>query len=418
MLFNILLNIVIILGNISLIRYILYLFVAPIHAIQSKKIISQGTNMQREDLERNFLVSVIVPAWNEEVGIINSIKSLLKNNYNNLEIIVVDDGSTDNTAKIVREFKRKELSQFIEEGKTFKFISKKNGGKGSALNAGIKASIGDIIVTMDADTEFETDAIYNAVKYFGNDEIDAVVGNVKVSANKNIMALIQQMEYTVGFYFKRVYSVFNSEYIIGGAFGVFRRKIFEEIGFFDELCKTEDIEFSTRIKCNGFKIIYAEDAIAYTEGASSFKGLCKQRLRWKKGRLDTFMRYSQMLFSMDTNHSKFLTFFIMPYAFITDFLLLIEPIFIVFVLYSVLLNGMVEYLMAWISFVTFILGISYLFGSKKSNNRNIVLIPLFYFFQFILISSEIYAIIGSLILYYKNQDVVWQSWNRKGVGNV
>ena len=105
---------------------------------------------------------------------------------------------------------------------------------------------------------------------------------------------MQQIEYTLGFYFKRTNSIFNCEYIIGGAFSIFTRSVFDKCGYFDENNRTEDIEFSTRIKSFGLKTVFIEDAIAYTEGASSLKGLLKQRLRWKNGRLDTFIRYSNM----------------------------------------------------------------------------------------------------------------------------
>jgi len=189
------------------------------------------------------LVSVIIPAWNEEVGILTSIKSVLAEEYGNVEIIVVNDGSTDKTAKVVNRFLSNPGNRI--DGKTIRYFRKKNGGKGSALNYGIKRARGSIIVTMDADSAHKKDAIVNLVRYFSDPTVDAVVGNVKVRNNRGLVGLLQRIEYVFGFYFKRVHSVFNAEYIFGGACAAFRKSTtFDRLGMFDTENKTEGIEYS------------------------------------------------------------------------------------------------------------------------------------------------------------------------------
>ena len=314
--------VILVLTVITVSKYLFYVLSSPIYNLTKKKLLKRSNDLSKEEIEKKIKVSVVVPAWNEEVGVITSVRSLLNSDYTNLEVIVVNDGSTDRTDLKVRKFlESAEYERIKKTGRKLKYIAKENGGKGSALNAGIKKSTGEIIVTMDADTVFEKDAIYEVAKYFLNPEIDAAVGNVKVANSKSVVGIIQQIEYTVGFYFKRTHSVFNCEYIIGGAFGVFRRRVFKKYGLFDVKNKTEDIELSTRLQYHGCKMIFIEDAIAYTEGPVSVDGLMKQRLRWKKGRLDTFWTHRSLFFSRDKKHNKVLTHYLLPITLFLGFYL-------------------------------------------------------------------------------------------------
>jgi cellulose synthase/poly-beta-1,6-N-acetylglucosamine synthase-like glycosyltransferase len=342
---------------------------------------------------------------------------LINATYNNLEIVVVNDGSTDNTDFLVRDFIDHEFKT-ISTSKTITYIHKSNGGKGSALNAGIKNSNGDIIVTMDADTIFENDAIFNAVKYFYKTDLDAAVGNVKIANSRSLIGIIQQIEYTVGFYFKRTHSVFNSEYIIGGAFGIFRRNVFDKYGYFDEQIKTEDIELSTRLQSHGCKILYIENAIAYTEGPAAIRDLMKQRLRWKKGRLDTFLKHRDLFFSAKNQHSKFLTFYLLPITLFYEFELLFEPILTFFGVYYLLTTGNYLPILIWIAFTGFIYVFTFLFGSKKNSKLAFVFLPTYFFLSYVLTFVEVYAMYSSIRLLLKREDVVWQNWQRKGLQNV
>ena len=222
-------NILLILAAITASKYTLYLITSLFYMYSRRKYLRKAISVSKRDIEEMFKISVIVPAWNEAVGILDCVHSLYKASYSNLEIVVVNDGSKDNTDTVIKDFIKQELPK-LKSTKTFKYVSKSNGGKGSALNAGIKKSSGDLIVTMDADTIFEEDALYNAAMYFYKTDLDAAVGNVKIANSKSLLGIIQQIEYTVGFYFKRSHSVLNSEYIIGGAFGVFRRNVFKKYG--------------------------------------------------------------------------------------------------------------------------------------------------------------------------------------------
>ncbi len=207
--YTILLYILVSLAGISLVKYVIYLISAPFYYVKRARLLKPSKALTQEQIEQQLPVSVVVPAWNEEVGIQNTLKSLYLNTYNNMEIIVVSDGSTDNTAQKVYEFKDKILPTLTTD-KTHKritFYEKENGGKGSALNYGIKRSRGKIIITVDADTVFEKDAIYKIVRYFINPEVDAGVGNVKVANNRTLIGFLQQLEYTMGFYFKRTHAV-------------------------------------------------------------------------------------------------------------------------------------------------------------------------------------------------------------------
>ena len=414
---NILLDIIIILAAITASKYTLYLLSSIFYGVSKNKYIKNTKGLTKKDIEEMHKISVIIPAWNEAVGIIYCIKSLLNATYNNLEIIIVNDGSTDNTKEVVHHFLNREFKRY-KTTKIIKYIEKPNGGKGSALNAGIKASKGALIITMDADTVFENDAIYEVAKYFTNSDLDAAVGNVKIANSRSLLGLIQQIEYTVGFYFKRTHSIFNSEYIIGGAFGVFRKDTFKKYGYFDEVIKTEDIEFSTRLQANGCKIFFIEDAIAYTEGPATMSGLMKQRLRWKKGRLDTFLKHKDLFFSSDKKHNKFLTYYLLPITLFYEVELLFEPLFTLFGLYYVATTGNLKPIFLWIIFTGTIYIYTFLFGSKKNSKKALLFTPTYFLLSYILTFVEVYAMYTSVKMLLKKQDVVWQNWQRRGLENV
>lgn len=404
---------------ISLIRYFFYLLVSPFYTIQTRRIENSTKFLSKKEIEENIKISVIVPAWNEEVGIITSINSLIKNSYKNLEIIIVNDGSTDNTnEKISSLLKKLRKSKVLRTKKIVYINKKKNEGKGAAINSGIKVSSGDIIVTMDADTRFEKNAISKVAQYFTNSSIQAAVGNIKIQNSNNLVGLLQRIEYIIGFYFKRTHSLLNSEYIIGGAFAAYRKDLFLRYGYFNQQSKTEDMEFSTRLRSKGVKTIYIEDAIAYTEGPSTFKGLLKQRLRWRKGALDVYIRYSNLFFSTKTQHNKFLCWFILPITIISLIELLFFPILYPILFFYIIQIGNFSYSLVWLLFYCSTIYILYFFRTDKNNWKDALFIPFFLPFVYVLIISEIYALYNSIILMIKNKDIIWQSWQRKGIENV
>lgn len=407
-------NTIFVLSVITAFKYLLYVISSRFYHLNTNKYLEASKNLSQEEIEEKIKISVIVPARNEEVGVLTSIKSLLLSTHKNMEIIVVDDGSTDDTGFIVRHFIASEFSRGDKGGRSLKYFYKENGGKGSALNYGILNSSGNVIVTMDADTKFEDDALSHVARYFIDQTLDAGVGNVKVGNNKSFLGLVQQIEYTIGFYFKRTHSVFNSEYIIGGAFGVFRRDCFTRFGYFDETNKTEDIEYSTRLQVKGCNIIFIEDAIAFTESPETFDGLMKQRLRWKKGRLDTFIKHKSLFFKR-SHGKKFLTHFLLPTTLFYEFELIFEPIFTAYGIYFLIKTGNFYPLLTWTVFTGTIYLITFLFGSKKNSKKALLLMPTYFLLSYILTFVEVYAVYKSINLFLAKKDVSWQSWKRKGI---
>lgn len=412
---NIILNLLIVIFFITLTRNLVYIFLGPIYSFSKARVNKSTANISLAQIEEKIRVSVVIPAWNEEVGVLNSIRSLLESSYSNLEVILVDDGSTDSTRLLVNKFIEEELGKYEKEGKSFKAFFKKNGGKGSALNHGIKRSTGDLIITMDADTLFEKESIANAARYFLNEKLDAAVGNVKVGNPNSFLGIIQQIEYIIGFYFKRTHSLFNSEYIIGGAFGVFRKNVFEKYGLFDEKNITEDIEFSTRLQKNGCRIAFIEDAVAYTETPATLKSLMKQRLRWKKGRLDAFYVHRELFFSRDKKHSKFLTHYLLPITLFYELELLIEPFVILFGVYYLYTTENFYGLFAWIIFTGIMHTMPFIFGVNRHTKRALIIIPIYFILSYVILYVEIYAMYASIRSIITKKDISWQKWDRKGL---
>ena len=408
-------------ASIILIKYFVYLILAPFYPVKKEiEKLSLKWKIKKGTVPSNFhpQVSVIIPAWNEEVGVLTTINSIIQNTYDKIQIVIVNDGSTDKTDSVIKNFLRKYRSS-PTKGKTITYISQSNGGKGSALNTGVRHSKGQIVLTVDADSALQKDAITSLVKYFHDPEIDAVVGNVKIGNNKGVVGMIQKLEYIFGFYFKRVHALFNAEYIFGGACAAFRKSTtFASIGLFDTHNKTEDIEYSMRTKLYGLKSHYAEDVVVYTEGASDLKGLYKQRLRWKKGRMDTFAKYRKLFFSTNSKHSKFLSWFILPYAILGEIQLMFEPMFFTLIWAYTIITG--DYMSIGLSslFILFTFVAAIIFGDTKVNKLNVFLFPSFWMLFYVLVLVEFFALIKSLDLIMAGEDVKWQNWARKGIDNT
>lgn len=392
--------------------------VSPWHDVYVARIANKNRKMLARNKVYRPRVSVLVPAWNEEDGILLTLKSLLNSTYRNLEVIVIDNASTDNTKINVRRLIRNYRTDETDKREKIRIIciEERTQGKGHALNKGITSAKGDIIISIDADCFVPPETVKNFVKHFEIPSVMAAVGNVKIGNTNSIIEVVQYLEFLFSFYFKKCDSIMNSIYIIGGAAGAFRKEVFQKVGGYNPDNITEDIELSFRIQYAGLKIVYAEDAIVYTEGAADFKGLIKQRLRWKRGRLETFINYRKMFFSGKRIHKKILSWLILPLAVFGDLQLFLELFFLIFVyIYSYLTNDYSSFI-SGIVVVNSMFVIQIFFDIRNKKNINLLLLApigwlLFYASTFVEFSALIKTILG----YLRKEQVQWQRWNRKGV---
>lgn len=249
------------------------------------------------------LVSIIVPAYNEEVNAVGSVQSLLKGDYPNYEIIFVDDGSIDQTYQRV--------STAFDGNPKVRVFTKPNGGKASALNYGILQSKADFVICIDADTKLKKDAVSRLMEHFGENKnnegkklrhmteegmsgkgiVGAVAGNVKVGNEVNMLTRWQSIEYISSQNFDRkAFAYLNAITVVPGAIGAFRKKAIEDAGGFTTDTLAEDCDLTVRILRCGYIIDNDNRAIAMTEAPETLKMFLKQRFRWSYGVMQTFWK--------------------------------------------------------------------------------------------------------------------------------
>ena len=231
-------------------------------------------------------VTVIVPSYNEEKVIERTIQALIDTKYQDKEIILVDDGSTDKTFEIMSKYK-----------KQVKVLQKTNGGKASAINFGLAYSTGEIIVIVDADTIIGHESLLHLVKGFSIDkDVAAVAGNIKVRNRKNWLTWCQAIEYVAGIQIaRRALDVFGAISVVPGALGSFRKSVLEEIGSYHKDTVVEDFDVTLKILKTKLVVSGSANSTAYTEAPESLKSLYMQRKRWYGGNLQVFSRHSDAL---------------------------------------------------------------------------------------------------------------------------
>jgi cellulose synthase/poly-beta-1,6-N-acetylglucosamine synthase-like glycosyltransferase len=389
-----------------LVKYIIQLICAPFYSNLKKK------RAERMHEGAPVPVSALIPAWNEEVGILKTIESVLATGYPDLQLVVINDGSTDRTHNRVIQF----IAENELDEKKLTYLNLSNGGKARAMNRGLKYATGDIVVTVDADSVMDTGAIDSIVHHFGDPEVGGVAGNVVVGNRRKPIEWMQQMEYLYGFFFKRADSLFNSVYIIGGAAAAYRKEVLDKMGGFDHSIITEDIEMSTRILSCGYKTRYAADAVVYTEGPSDLRGLCNQRLRWKHGRILTFIKHRKLFFSMKQDHNPYLTFMLLPLAVYAELLLLLEAALLtMFFAYTVLTNDYWP-LVFVIGLLSSVIGIQILLDSRRRFHSNLFLLaPVAWLVFYAMDMVELQALVRSLKRLILRRELKWQKWVRVGV---
>ncbi|MEO6818769.1 MAG: glycosyltransferase [Ginsengibacter sp.] len=238
----------------------------------------------------NPLVSIIVPAFNEEINAIRTVNSLLAQDYSNLEIIFVDDGSSDHTYLNVHD-------QFSNNERVFVY-TKLNGGKASALNFGIGKSNADFVVCIDADTQLKSDAVSLLMKKFNEDNVAAVAGNVKVGNEINMITRWQSIEYITSQNFdRRAFDLLNCITVVPGAIGAFRKDALLIAGGFTTDTLAEDCDLTMRLLKSGYIVRNCTEAISYTEAPETFKQFLKQRFRWSFGVMQCFWKHRETVFN-------------------------------------------------------------------------------------------------------------------------
>ena len=235
-------------------------------------------------------VSIIVPAYNEELVLENCVKSLLKLDYPSFEVIVVDDGSSDATATIGKKLEA--------EYPQVRCLLKSNGGKANALNYGIEHASGEIIVCIDADSIFDSKALFHLTLPFADPNVGAVGGNVKVANRSKVLNIHQATEYIVGLNIqRRAFAQLDCMQVISGAIGAFKKDVLLEIGGYSTDTIVEDMDITVSIAKAGYKVRFNAYAIAYTESPESITDFIKQRYRWTIGGFKVLKKHKDMLFN-------------------------------------------------------------------------------------------------------------------------
>ncbi len=385
---------------IIIFRYISFIFFSIMKTAQ------KTAEFRFNDRYFNPRVTIIVPAYGEEVTIATSIKSLVNQTYKNLEILIMDDGSKDNTYKIAKKF------EGYFNGKIIKVLTKKNGGKSRALNFAIERCSGELVMCVDADSKLEDDAVELMVRYFQDKEISAVAGSVFVSNTNNILTKLQALEYIEGLNMVRNGQAWlKLVNIIPGPIGMFRKSAIMEVGRYAHDTFAEDADLTLKLIERGHKIDFEPDAIAKTEAPDELLVLLKQRYRWTRGILQAIRKHSIHLFDFNNFNFSIVLWYMLFEAIFWPFMDFFVNVFLIYISLSQGVNTLLIYW--WLLFtIVDISGALYciLITNEK---KTLAFYAVFYRLYFISIINI--AKIFATIEEWFNIEMSWGKLERKGI---
>lgn len=396
--------IVLLLNGINLLRIFYFLIGSDLFdikkSIQNSKYSKNNKSNKYYGEKYRPLVTVIVPAHNEERTIERNLLSVVNSTYKRVQLIIVNDSSTDNTEKIIKKFRR-DYSKKLNE---IRIIKTNVRGKAKALNKGLVYARGSLIMCLDADSTLEKESLSKAVRIFREKKLVTLSANVKIHAYKGLLNWIQRIEYLICYQMKKTETLTNTQYIIGGIGSMFRRRVIKYLGYYDTDTITEDIDLSMKILeryGTEKRIGYNPEVVVYTEAVINFKGLLSQRFRWKYGRYQVFLKRKGLFFSKSRKYNRFLSWIYLPYALYAEVAYLLEPLTFILIFYLLLIYK--DYTMLLGSVVVFlfytavqILGASTGYSFKE---RFILVLysPIAFIGMYIISAAEYYATIKGIV---------------------
>lgn len=238
------------------------------------------------DFNGNPLVSVIIPVFNKAKYLRKTINSVIGMDYRNKEIIVVNDGSTDGSVGICREYEKKGMIKFMD--------FKKNRGKSHVLNDAVKVSKGNYILSIDADSFVSKNTIDSMIRHFDDPEMGAVAGVVKVRRKKGPLNMLQIIEYLQQAFQRLVQGFFNAVLVLPGPISLYSKGAIKSVGGFDDDTLVEDWDMTMKIHKKGYKIVSEKDAFAETVAPKGVKKWWHQRIRWSRGGIQIARRHTDL----------------------------------------------------------------------------------------------------------------------------
>lgn len=259
-----------------------------------------------QTLQSYPLVSVILPCYNEEKVIEKAVQSVLSLTYPNFEVVIVDDGSRDQTLIAAHGLVKRAKVRVIHQT---------NAGKAEALNRGISEALGEFVLCVDADSLLHPDVIQlGLVKFQSNPKVAAVAGTVEIGNARTVLTAFQKLEYVSGLnLFKVAQSFLGMVTVIPGPVGLFRKKVVEDVGGYKSTTYAEDCELTLRLLIAGYSTVYVPGMIAVTEAPEDLRSLVAQRYRWSRGVTQAIRENSNWLFSPHKNFRNFMIMFYMTF---------------------------------------------------------------------------------------------------------
>lgn len=320
--------------DILTIIYLIYTFVALYFLFLFGLIYIQNRKemFSYPKTKKLYTLSIVVPCYNEEKDIGGTIQTLVDSDYKGLKkIFVVDDRSTDNSFKIIKEYAKKYPSKVVA------LQTPKNTGRASgSKNYGVKFVKTELVGFTDADSYLQKDAIKKMVGFFDDEKTAAVTSSILVKKRNKFIERLQSIEYKIILFTRKLLGFVDAIYVTPGPLAIYRKKMFDEVGGFDESNLTEDIEITWNFVSLGYNVKMSLPAKVYTVAPDKWKGWFSQRLRWNVGGIQTINKYKKSFFKLGMLGS-----FIVPF-FVFSWILGIVGIFILG--YRVFRNLIINYL--------------------------------------------------------------------------